>query len=287
MKIRLTMIAALLAGSVLAAADTAPFAYHLRVVRVSPSTALPGAALGWSENGGAPVLLPDDEAWGTSEQLEALAEALGGDRAEAVTGFYVQSGADGVLHFDRKAYAGESVLRISLRALPPATSRGSHDVTLTLSRERESAMPLAEAKVRIATDRTVAIAAPADREGEWIVLALTPLEPGEAEVRVKEFLDAKLLDGDGITMPRLLTRVEPEYPRVARDDRLTGRIVTEFILDRDGIPRAPMVLSMTPGGEELAGAAVEAVKQWRYEPASLHGEPVAVRYNIVVVFALE
>lgn len=287
MKLRLSILAALFAGAALAAADTPPFAYHLRVVRVSPSTALPGAALGWSENGGAPVLLPDDEAWGTKEQLEALADALGGDRAEAVTGYYVRSGVDGVLHFDRKAYVGESVLRISMRALPPAASRGSHDVELTLSRGGDGDPPLAEAKVRIATDRTVAIAAPADREGEWVVLALTPLEPGEAEERVKEFLDANVLDGGDITMPRLLTRVEPRYPRVARDEGLVGRIVLQIVLDREGMPRAPVVLQMTPGAEELAGAAVEAVKQWRYEPATRNGEPVAVQYNVVIAFRLE
>lgn len=287
MKPRTTILAALLACSSLFAAETAPYAYHLRVVRVSPSTAIPGAALGWAPNGGAPVLLPDDEAWGTPEQLEALADALDGDRAEAVTGFYVLAGSDGILEFVRTVYVGESILKLTLRSVPPAARRGAHDVELILEGEKAAGPPLAEARVRIATDRTVAIAAPGEGDGDWIVLALTPLEPGHAAERARESMEAATLDGSDVTMPRLITPVEPKYPRGARTERLTGRIVIAAIIDEDGVPRAPTILKMPPGTEELAGAAVEAVKQWRYEPATRGGKPIAVEYHVVMQFRLE
>lgn len=268
-------------------AETPPFAYHLRVVRVSQATAPSGAALGWAPNGGAPVTLPSEEAWGSPAQLEALAAAVGGDRAEAVTGFYVPSGEDGILRFERKVYVGPSVLDLEFRAFPPPARRGAHEVELVLTRTDDPGPPLAEAKVRIATDRTVAIAAPGETAGEWVVLAVTPLEPAQAHQRIEKLNAVTVPDGTDVQLPRMLSNVPPRYPQGARKERLTGRIVLQVFLDREGIPRAPVILNMTPGGEELAGAAVEAVQQWRYEPATRHGEPVAVWYTIVVAFELK
>ena len=57
--------------------------------------------------------------------------------------------------------------------------------------------------------------------------------------------------------------------------------------DRDGIPRAPTVVKMTEGCEELAAAAVDAVMRWRYEPAKRNGQPVPVYFTVTVQFRLE
>lgn len=263
-----------------------PFAYHLRVVRVSGPGAAPGAAIGWAPNGGAPVVLPSEEAWGTPGQLEGLASLLGGARAEAVGGFYVVANEDGVLNFERKVYVGESVLDLSFRAVPPDSRKTSHEVELRLATPGSGEPPLAETKVLLATDRTVAIAAPGVVAGDWVVLAATPLEPAQAAARVRGTSTLPVPDGGEFTPPELLNRVAPEYPEGARRQKISGKIVLRVILDRDGVPRAPAILSMTPGTEELAGAAVDAVQQWRYKPATRYGVPVPVWFHIVVNFQL-
>jgi TonB family protein len=287
MKRLLLACSSLFLVSLVSAGDLPPYAYHLRVVRVSPANAVPGAALGWAPDGGEPVIVPSDEAWGTPEQLEALAETLEGNRAEAVTGFWVPSGPDGILRFERKVYVGPTVLELSFEALPPNARVGSHEVSLVLSRLSDAGPPLAEARVRIATDRTVALAAPGERAGDWVVLAVTPLEPGEIDERYRQPEKGREPPDAAVEMPRLLSRVDPEYPEGARSERLSGKIVMQVLIDRTGIPRAPMILEMTPGTEELAGAAVDAVQQWRYAPATRGGEPVAVWFTIVVAFRLE
>ena len=58
-------------------------------------------------------------------------------------------------------------------------------------------------------------------------------------------------------------------------------------IDRNGIPRAPTVVEMTPGAEELAAAAVDTVSTWRYEPGTLNGKPVEVEFAVTVSFMLE
>ena len=75
-------------------------AYHLRVVRVTGATAPRGAGLGCRRFCGTPIILPSEEAWGTPEQLAALARVLGGARADAVTGFLVDAGKTGEARFE-------------------------------------------------------------------------------------------------------------------------------------------------------------------------------------------
>ena len=55
-------------------------------------------------------------------------------------------------------------------------------------------------------------------------------------------------------------------------------------IDRDGIPRRIRVLQGFPA---LSEAAVAAAEQWRFEPATLHGEPVAFDYRLAVNFDLQ
>jgi TonB family protein len=268
------------------AEQATPFAYHLRVVRVSGAAEIPGAALGWAEDDGKPVVLPDYEAWGSAEQLEALAATLGGKRADAVTGFFLTAGHEGVRSFSRPVYIGEAVLDLQFRAESPASAEQGHRISLELAATEPRFEPLTEAELLLRTEQTVAVACPALTEDDWLVVAVTLIEQravteqGEALGKLHDTKDP------GVTKPRIVNKVEPAYPEAARKNQVSGHVVLELVLDRDGIPRAPTVASMSPGCEELAAAAVEAVLQWRYEPAMLHGRPVPVLFTVTVQFKL-
>ena len=73
--------------------------------------------------------------------------------------------------------------------------------------------------------------------------------------------------------PVLIQEVPPVYPEKARQAGVEGRVIIEFLIDRDGVPRQLQVVEAPPGGwfEE---AALEAVAQWRYRPATRLGRPV-------------
>lgn len=275
-----------LASAVPDGSSASPFAYHVRLVHVAGAGTRPGAAVGWAADSGKPVMLPEYETWGTPEQLDALAEALGAERAEAVTGFFITADMQGVNDFRRPVYVGSSALGLELRATPPLAPDDAHQVELILQSPEPTAPPLTEAELLLRTDRTVAIACPAVAEGDWLVVAVTLIDQ-QSVSRQSETM-GKLHDSEapGIEKPRVVKKVEPYYPEAARKNGVSGHVELEVILDREGVPHAPTVVSMSPGCEELAASAVESVLQWRFEPARFEGAPAAVLFRVSVSFKL-
>jgi protein TonB len=86
-----------------------------------------------------------------------------------------------------------------------------------------------------------------------------------------------------LQMARLLHRVEPVYPTLARQTRISGTVELTGVIGADGRIRELRVVS---GHPFLAAAALDAVRQWVYEPTLLNGEPVEVIAPITVNFRL-
>jgi len=229
-------------------------------------------------------VVPAEEAWGSPAQLEGLAHALGGERADAVTGFIVLPGPDGEAHFEGTVYPGEAVAGIEFSARAPAIPDGPHDLHLVVT-PAAGGEPLVEARVLSASERTIAFAAPSPVEGEWLVLAVTTLDPVAAEARVTRGAPPAHIDGP-VTPPRLVERATPQYPPRARSEGRQGKVIISAVVDAEGRVRAPMILQVDSGIEDLAASAVETVEQWRYQPAMRDGVPVAVYFTIMVQFEL-
>ena len=81
----------------------------------------------------------------------------------------------------------------------------------------------------------------------------------------------------------LVHRVQPDYPVLARQVRVQGRVVLRAMISREGAIENLQVLSGSP---MLVQAAVDAVRQWRYRPYVLNGEPVEVETQVTVNFVL-
>ncbi|HYE25907.1 MAG TPA: energy transducer TonB [Clostridia bacterium] len=81
----------------------------------------------------------------------------------------------------------------------------------------------------------------------------------------------------------LIRRVQPVYPVQARNIRVQGPVVLAAVIDAGGEIAHLRVLQ---GHPMLAGAAIEAVRQWRYRPYLLNGSPIEVETQITVVFTL-
>ena len=89
--------------------------------------------------------------------------------------------------------------------------------------------------------------------------------------------------GGRVEMARLIHRVEPRYPPLARQMRVSGVVELIGIIAVGGHIRELKLLS---GNPLLAPAALEAVRQWVYEPTLLNGEPVELIATISVIFRL-
>ena len=81
----------------------------------------------------------------------------------------------------------------------------------------------------------------------------------------------------------LIRRVEPTYPPLAKSARIQGPVVLEAIISKTGTIENLQLIS---GHPMLVGAAIEAVRQWRYKPYILNSEPIEVETQITVNFTL-
>ncbi len=77
----------------------------------------------------------------------------------------------------------------------------------------------------------------------------------------------------------------PRYTENARKARIQGAVVVEAIIDKKGNVNGVKVLKGL--SEDLDQAAAYAVRRWKFRPATLHGKPVAVIYNLRINFRLE
>jgi len=105
--------------------------------------------------------------------------------------------------------------------------------------------------------------------------APAPPKPSSELPRVK-------LGGD-VQAAKILSRIQPIYPVLALQAGIQGEVILHAIIGKEGRVSELEVIS---GHPLLARAALEAVKQWRYQPTMLNREPVEVDTTITVTFAL-
>jgi len=89
--------------------------------------------------------------------------------------------------------------------------------------------------------------------------------------------------GGNVQAARLVNKVQPLYPPLARQTRISGTVKLHAIIGKDG---SVQQLQMVSGHPLLVQAALDAVRQWRYQPTLLNGEPVEVDTEIDVIFSL-
>ena len=102
-----------------------------------------------------------------------------------------------------------------------------------------------------------------------------PIVPGVAAQRVHV--------SSGVIQGLLIHLVKPQYPLLAKQARIQGTVVLQAVIGKDGNVQELRIVS---GHPLLAAAALEAVKQWHYQPYYLNGVPVAVDTQINLNFTL-
>src|SRR6202047_3528714 len=94
---------------------------------------------------------------------------------------------------------------------------------------------------------------------------------------------SRIRQGGSVQAALLINRVQPVYPPLARQTRISGTVRLHAIISKSGSVESLEVLS---GHPLLVRAAMDAVQQWKYKPTLLNGEPVEVDTTIDVIFSL-
>lgn len=107
-----------------------------------------------------------------------------------------------------------------------------------------------------------------------------PLAPKEVP---KAKVVQRITVGGNVQQALLINQPRPSYPPLAKQARISGSVRFTAIIGRDGTIQN---LNLVSGHPLLVSVAQEAVKQWRYKPTLLNGEPVEVVTQIEVNFTL-
>ena len=108
--------------------------------------------------------------------------------------------------------------------------------------------------------------------------------PGEFLKR-HPFADADSPSGGRITPARIVKQVLPKFPQGASRFGISGDLVVQIVIDKNGQPTLPRIVHALPA-PTLSFVALEALKNWKFEPARQNGEPVSIVFDLTVHYKL-
>jgi periplasmic protein TonB len=108
-----------------------------------------------------------------------------------------------------------------------------------------------------------------------------PLAPPPASPAASSPAESKVRSGGQIQQAVLIYRKDAEYPKMARQTGTKGTVTLNCTIATDGTIKKVRVVS---GHPMLVTAATEAVKQWRYRPTLLNGQPIEAETQVLVNF---
>jgi protein TonB len=87
------------------------------------------------------------------------------------------------------------------------------------------------------------------------------------------------------SMPVVLNEVRPDYPKLARDKGIEGKVVMDILIDQNGVVREAVIVS--DPGNGMGEAALRAIKKFKFRPALIDKKKVAVKIKYAINFVLE
>jgi len=133
------------------------------------------------------------------------------------------------------------------------------------------------------TDQTGVIRVNASGRASVADKPSTPFSPPESTTPAAADKAGRLVVSEEAQEAKLINKVAPRYPPLAQQARIQGTVRLRAVIAKDGTVAQCQVLSGPP---LLIQAAIDAVKQWRYQPTVVNGQPVEVETDIAVVFSL-
>ncbi len=146
--------------------------------------------------------------------------------------------------------------------------------------------PVDDSPVEIGMDRVIqGIGSPGLRTGDAHALVdlLPSTEPSVLPPPIPPIRRKPIIPGGNVQEAKLIFRVDPVYPELARRAHVSGSVILEAVIDEEGSVTEVRILS---GHPLLNDAAIQAVKQWKYSPTVLNGEPVPVLATVTVIFQI-
>jgi protein TonB len=104
---------------------------------------------------------------------------------------------------------------------------------------------------------------------------------GQPQQKTSADVPRRVRVGGQVMGSKLIRRIDPEYPEMAKKNHIRGTVHLQIVIDRDGKVIETKVLG---GDPLLAQAAIEALRQWVYRPTTINREPVQVQTDVDIDF---
>jgi len=183
-------------------------------------------------------------------------------------------------------YARLPTVVLAAPAPPPAAPAPPPPSTATAAPVPVSIVPLAPPEgvhPEVPPPPVNVLAAPGGIDGSLPALGTAPISTVQPPPLPAPPPVAPRPVGGNVRRPERIVFVEPVYPPAARAARMEGTVIVDAVIDEAGVVTDVTVLRSVP---LLDRAALEAVRQWRYTPTQLNGEPIPVRMTVSVRFSL-
>ncbi|HXH94069.1 MAG TPA: TonB family protein, partial [Thermoanaerobaculia bacterium] len=131
-------------------------------------------------------------------------------------------------------------------------------------------------------DGTAEVETTVDQEPAIVARIAAKSEAARSSNAVGVSGDSPLRVGGDVKPPVIINRVEPIYPALAKASRISGVVILEVVIDHTGVVKDARIVKPLPFG--LDQAALDAVKQWTFRPATLNGTAVDVLFNLTINF---
>jgi TonB family protein len=92
--------------------------------------------------------------------------------------------------------------------------------------------------------------------------------------------------GNGVSTPRLIKEVKPNYTKEARDAKIQGTVVLAVVVREDGTVGDAQVTRSLDAKYGLDNEAIKSAKQWTFSPGLKDDKPVAVKVTVEIAFTL-
>ena len=288
LKVAVVVLLVILAGSTLGAASDPTGVMTSFTVLVGYPSGEPAASSGVLLVPGTVIPLEDASAGGTAEGREAVVQRLVA-LTRAVDKLWRTFRLDPARRIQKGTYlltrVGESVQLPELEeadVVMSATLVGFNDTVATYHVVfRQGETSLADSTVGVSRGGRAVVGGMDGEAAPYLFVIVEPEPPGSPSAASVRFTEES-----GISEPIAVERVNPRYPEQAREDKITGTVVLDLVVGEDG--RVLDIHTIESAHPLLEEAAVEAVRQWRFEPARrADGTVVQVMYVMTIKFNLQ
>lgn len=185
---------------------------------------------------------------------------------------------------------GESSFEIDMNIRPARTIDDRDDVITLMAEIKRNGQTISAPMIGAPLGERSIITTAGKPDGPFLFLVvevdrMSTEELARRGLRHSWRKDYMLVDGEDVQAPKVIHKTPPLYTEVARKEKQQGRVVLRAVINEQGEVEDVEVIEGQPYG--LNEAAVEAVRQWRFEPAIYEGKPVPVFYMLTINFRLE